>query len=79
MKDIHVTVPALSTDSEEQVESLQQPTEGEDNVARWKRIAKLAVLRSASYRWSQVRILIRNSRDKTKSLYLRYKRWKHSR
>ncbi|KOX71097.1 Transient-receptor-potential-like protein [Melipona quadrifasciata] len=54
MKDIHVTVPASGTDSEEQLEPFQQPTEGEDNVARWKRIAKLAVLRSASYRWSQV-------------------------
>ncbi|KAK1130897.1 hypothetical protein K0M31_017201 [Melipona bicolor] len=54
MKDIHVTVPASGTDSEEQLEPFQQPTEGEDNVARWKRIAKLAVLRSTSYRWSQV-------------------------
>ncbi|XP_076479805.1 transient receptor potential-like [Bombus vancouverensis nearcticus] len=54
MKDFQVAVPVSGTESEEQVDSLQQPDEDEDNIARWKRIAKLAVLKSANHRWSQV-------------------------
>lgn len=57
MKDFQVAVPVSGTESEEQVDSLQQPDEDEDNIARWKRIAKLAVLKSANHRWSQVKIV----------------------
>lgn len=56
MKDFQVAVPIPPSEADEE-ESLRQPSEGEDNVARWKRVAKLAVLRSANHRWSQVRIL----------------------
>lgn len=52
MKDFHV---AASPGDEQ--ESLQPPPAGENNVSRWKRIAKLAVLRSANHRWSQVSLL----------------------
>lgn len=52
MKDFQVTVP-LSID-EDQMESFQQTNEEEDNIAKWKRIAKLAVLQSANHRWNQV-------------------------
>lgn len=54
MKDFQVAVP-LSLD-EDQMESFQQSNEDEDNIAKWKRIAKLAVLQSANHRWNQVRI-----------------------
>ena len=54
MKDFQVAVPVSGTESEDQPDSLQQPDENEDNIARWKRIAKLAVLKSANHRWSQV-------------------------
>ncbi|KOC68495.1 Transient-receptor-potential-like protein [Habropoda laboriosa] len=54
MKDFQVAVPVQGSETEEPEESLQQPSEGEDNITRWKRIAKLAVLRSANHRWSQV-------------------------
>lgn len=57
MKDFQVAVPVSGTESEEQADSLQQPDEDEDNIARWKRIAKLAVLKSANHRWSQVKIV----------------------
>ncbi|CAL7938803.1 unnamed protein product [Xylocopa violacea] len=53
MKDFQVAVPLQASENDEIDESLQ-PTEDEDNVARWKRIAKLAVLRSVNSRWSQV-------------------------
>lgn len=59
MKDFQVAVPVSGTESEEQPDSLQQPDEDEDNIARWKRIAKLAVLKSANHRWSQVRIVFK--------------------
>ncbi|OAD57353.1 Transient-receptor-potential-like protein [Eufriesea mexicana] len=53
MKDFQVTVPVNGSEIEEELGSLQ-PSEDEDNIARWKRIAKLAVLQSANHRWSQV-------------------------
>lgn len=59
MKDFQVAVPVSGTESEEQSDSLQQPDEDEDNIARWKRIAKLAVLKSANHRWSQVKIVFK--------------------
>ncbi|XP_076681518.1 transient receptor potential-like isoform X2 [Andrena cerasifolii] len=49
MKDFHVAASPV-----DEQESLQPPPAGEDNVSRWKRVAKLAVLRSASHRWSQI-------------------------
>lgn len=55
MKDFQVTVPVNGTEMEEELGALQ-PTEDEDNIARWKRIAKLAVLQSANHRWTQVEI-----------------------
>lgn len=54
MKDFHVATPVTSLDIEDRDNSLQSLSEGEDNVSRWKRIAKLAVQRSASQRWGQV-------------------------
>ncbi|XP_053984630.1 transient-receptor-potential-like protein isoform X1 [Hylaeus volcanicus] len=54
MKDFHVAAPVTGSEVDEQATTLQPPAEGEDNVARWKRIAKLAVLRSTSNRWSQL-------------------------
>ncbi|XP_076762035.1 transient receptor potential-like [Xylocopa sonorina] len=53
MKDFQVAVPVQASELDEVDESLQ-PSEDEDNVARWKRIAKLAVLQSVNNRWSQV-------------------------
>lgn len=58
MKDFQVAVP-LSLD-EDQMESFQQPNEEEDNITKWKRIAKLAVLQSANHRWNQVKISYRD-------------------
>lgn len=54
MKDFHVTAPVAGTEADEPEALLQPPAEGEDNVARWKRVAKLAVLKSANQRWNQV-------------------------
>lgn len=55
MKDFHVaTQVACSVDLEDDVR-LEPPIEGEDNVAKWKRIAKLAVQKSPDNRWTQVR------------------------
>ncbi|XP_014469210.1 PREDICTED: transient-receptor-potential-like protein [Dinoponera quadriceps] len=54
MKDFQVAGPvnAAEADLHEEI-ALQQP-EDENNVERWKRIAKLAVLTSTERRWSQV-------------------------
>ncbi|XP_011145806.1 transient-receptor-potential-like protein [Harpegnathos saltator] len=54
MKDFQVAGPVNPTDSELQEELAIQPPENEDNVQRWKRVARLAVLTSAEQRWSQV-------------------------
>ncbi|XP_076249512.1 transient receptor potential-like isoform X2 [Calliopsis andreniformis] len=54
MKDFHVAAPVIDPETEEQVTSLQSSSEGEDSVARWKRVAKLAVERSANQRWREV-------------------------
>ncbi|XP_015605560.1 transient-receptor-potential-like protein isoform X2 [Cephus cinctus] len=56
MKDYQFAGPVTGlTDEDNQEElALQQPLEGEDNIARWKRVARLAVLRSAEARWGQV-------------------------
>ncbi|XP_043250231.1 transient-receptor-potential-like protein [Colletes gigas] len=53
MKDFQVAAPVAGSEIEEMA-TLQPPAEGEDNVARWKRIAKLAVMRSPNHRWTQV-------------------------
>lgn len=53
MKDFQVTGPVNSDVSQEEI-TLQQ-SEDENNIERWKRIARLAVLTSAEHRWSQVR------------------------
>ncbi|XP_018307618.1 transient-receptor-potential-like protein [Mycetomoellerius zeteki] len=54
MKDFQVAGPVNPSDVDLQEEiALQQP-EDENNVERWKRIARLAVLTSAEHRWSQV-------------------------
>jgi len=58
MKDFQVAGPVNSADLDLQEEiALQQP-EDENNIERWKRIARLAVLTSAEHRWSQVRSLL---------------------
>lgn len=55
MKDFQVAGPVNLADVDLQEEiALQQP-EDENNIERWKRIARLAVLTSAEHRWSQVR------------------------
>ncbi|CAK9823717.1 Transient-receptor-potential-like protein [Anthophora retusa] len=54
MKDFQVAVPVQGSETEEPEVAVQQPSEDEDNVAKWKRIAKLAVMQSANYRWSNV-------------------------
>lgn len=54
MKDFQVTNPVNPAHADLQEEiALQQPEN--ENIARWKRIAKLAVSTSAEHRWSQVR------------------------
>ncbi|XP_066591141.1 transient-receptor-potential-like protein isoform X2 [Prorops nasuta] len=56
MRDFQVSGPGEGTLEAAALEEsqLRQPEEGEDNIARWKRVARLAVLRSAEQRWSQV-------------------------
>jgi len=58
MKDFQVAGPVNSADLDLQEEIALQRPEEENNIERWKRIAKLAVLTSAEHRWSQVRSLI---------------------
>lgn len=53
MKDFQVAGPLGEEDVDGQ-EDLSQPPEGEDNAARWRRVARLAVLKSAERRWGQV-------------------------
>ncbi|EGI57349.1 PREDICTED: transient-receptor-potential-like protein [Acromyrmex echinatior] len=54
MKDFQVAGPVNPADVDLQEEiALQQPQD-ENNVERWKRIARLAVLTSAEHRWNQV-------------------------
>jgi len=54
MKDFQVAGPVNPADVDFQEEiTLQQP-EDENNIERWKRIARLAVLTSAEHRWNQV-------------------------
>lgn len=55
MKDFQVGGPITGVEADAQEEAeLQQPPEGEDNIARWRRVARLAVLKSAEHRWGQV-------------------------
>ncbi|XP_047348206.1 transient-receptor-potential-like protein isoform X2 [Vespa velutina] len=56
MKDFQVAGPFTKSieDAAQEELTLLQPTEGEDNVARWKRVARLAVLKSTQHRWGQV-------------------------
>lgn len=57
MKDFQVAGPVAGSDMEldlQEEEALRQPPEGEDHIARWKRVARLAVLKSANHRWGQV-------------------------
>ena len=57
LKDFHVAGPMGGLEDIVQQElALQQPPDREDNIARWKRIAKLAVLKSAERRWNTVNI-----------------------
>lgn len=58
MKDFQVAGPMNLTDSDLQEEVELQQRKDENNVERWKRIARLAVLTSAEHRWSQVRNLL---------------------
>ena len=53
MKDFQVA--SLADDTIEEMSQLEQPPENEDIAAKWRRIARLAVLKSAEHRWSQVR------------------------
>lgn len=51
MKDFHVA----PVTAEEDIEALHEtPPENEDSLARFRRIAKLAVLNSTSHKWGQV-------------------------
>ncbi|XP_049937649.1 transient-receptor-potential-like protein [Schistocerca serialis cubense] len=51
MKDFHVAPVA----AEEEIDQLMEPPpETEDSLARFRRIAKLAVLNSSSHKWGQV-------------------------
>ncbi|XP_057320234.1 transient-receptor-potential-like protein isoform X1 [Microplitis mediator] len=52
MKDFSVSGPMNLDDCSSS--ELEQPPEGEDNIERWKRVAKLAVLKSADRKWGQV-------------------------
>ncbi|XP_012255513.2 transient-receptor-potential-like protein isoform X2 [Athalia rosae] len=56
MRDFQVLGPMAGLAEEEAREelALQQPPEGEDSAARWRRVARLAVLQSAGHRWGQV-------------------------
>ncbi|KYM93906.1 PREDICTED: transient-receptor-potential-like protein [Cyphomyrmex costatus] len=54
MKDFQVAGPVNPSDVDLQEEITLQQSEDENNVERWKRIARLAVLTSAEHRWSQV-------------------------
>lgn len=57
MKDFQVLGPMAGIAEEEAREELelQQPPDGEEAAARWRRVARLAVLKSAKHRWGQVR------------------------
>ncbi|XP_076644692.1 transient receptor potential-like isoform X2 [Halictus rubicundus] len=54
MKDFHVATQVQGSIDIEDEAKLQPPVEGENNVARWKRIAKLVVQQSPNHRWTQV-------------------------
>nr|XP_033329419.1 transient-receptor-potential-like protein [Megalopta genalis] len=53
MKDFHVATQ-MAGGSIDMGDELLRPPEGEDNVARWKRIAKLVVQQTPNQRWTQV-------------------------
>ena len=50
MKDFHLAPVA----PEEEIDSLVEPPENEDVLARFRRVAKLAVLSSTQQKWGQV-------------------------
>ncbi|XP_015184673.1 PREDICTED: transient-receptor-potential-like protein isoform X2 [Polistes dominula] len=56
MKDFQVSglFTGSAEDAAQEELNLLQPAEGEDNIARWKRVARLALLRSTHHRWGQV-------------------------
>ncbi|XP_034948418.1 transient-receptor-potential-like protein [Chelonus insularis] len=55
MKDFQVSGPLVEDgDDDSNNSDLPQSAEGEDNIDRWKRIARLAVLKSADRKWGQV-------------------------
>ncbi|XP_014616389.1 PREDICTED: transient-receptor-potential-like protein [Polistes canadensis] len=56
MKDFQVSglFTGSAEDAAQEELNLLQPAEGEDNIARWKRVARLALLRSTQHRWGQV-------------------------
>lgn len=56
MKDFQVAGPVNPADSDLQEEMDLQQREDENNVERWKRVARLAVLTSTEHRWNQVHI-----------------------
>ncbi|XP_008203556.1 transient-receptor-potential-like protein isoform X1 [Nasonia vitripennis] len=52
MKDFQVA--SLADDPIEEMQHLENPPENEEIAAKWRRIARLAVLKSAEHRWTQV-------------------------
>lgn len=60
MKDFQVAGPVNPADSDLQEEMDLQQRENENNVERWRRVARLAVLTSAEHRWNQVHIYMRS-------------------
>lgn len=51
MKDFHVAPVAV----DEEIELItEQPPENEDSLAKFRRIARLAVLNSSNHKWGQV-------------------------
>jgi len=64
MKDFQVAGPVNPADADLQEEMNLQQCENENNIQRWKRVARLAVLTSAEHRWDQVRNLLFNENSK---------------
>ena len=52
MKDFQVST--LADDSADEIDALQRIPENEDMASKWRRVARLAVLKSAEHRWAQV-------------------------
>lgn len=52
MKDFHVA--PVTAEEDMQQGPYEDPPENEDSLARFRRIAKLAVLNSSSHKWGQL-------------------------